>query len=335
MKAGLSFFLLLALAAPCAAQDTVFTDVTPLAGNAELSRRLLTPLTVVQMQKVLAREGQVLAGQPVAIANEKFLLHVPPDEPANGYGLMVFVPPWKDARLPKGWPGPLDSNGIIFVSAAASGNDQYDMSRRLPLAVAAAHNVMRRFKVDPARVFAAGMSGGSRVAMRLALGYPDVFRGALLNAGSDVPGTRMASVPPRELFTRFQEQSRLVYLTGEQDKVNLDADRRSSTGMRDLCMFNTDLIVMRGLGHETADAASLSRGLTALLAPVAPDAAALQVCRAGIENEMAARLDQVDRLLAQGRRDEARTALYETDERFGGLAAPRSLELDLKREKPP
>jgi pimeloyl-ACP methyl ester carboxylesterase len=335
MKAGLSFILLLMLAAPCAAQDTVFTDVTPLAGNAELSRRLLTPLTVVQMQKVLAREGQTLGGQPVAIADEKFILHLPPTEPATGYGLMVFVPPWRDARLPKGWAGLLDAHGMIFVSAAASGNDQYDMSRRLPLAVAAAHNVMRRYKIDPARVFAAGMSGGSRVAMRLALGYPDIFRGALLNAGSDVPGSKMASVPPRELFARFQENSRLVYLTGERDTVNLDADRRSNSAMRKLCMFNTDSIVMRGLGHETADAASLSRGLAALLAPAAPDAPALQACRTGIESEMTAKLDQVDRLLAEGRRDDARTLLYETDERFGGLAAPRSLELEARREKPP
>jgi pimeloyl-ACP methyl ester carboxylesterase len=332
MKAGL-FLFLCCLAGPALAQDTVFTEATPLSGNGELTRRLLTPLTVRQMQKALARDRQSLAEQPLDIAGEKFLMHLPPSEPANGYGLMLFVPPWRDARLPRGWAGILDKEGIIFVSALNSGNDQYDMSRRMPLAVAAAHNAMRRYRVDPARIFVAGMSGGSRVAMRLALGYPDLFRGALLNAGSDVPGTREASVPPRDLFARFQESSRLVYLTGEQDGVNRDADRRSAGAMRALCMFNTDMIVARGLGHETADPASLSRGLKALQAPIERDAERLQSCRAGIEKEMAATLDRTEALLAEGKREEARTLLYETDQRFGGLAAPRSVELDAKLEK--
>lgn len=332
MKAGAILFLCL-LAAPALAQDTVFTEVTPLSGNAELTRRLLTPLTVMQMQKALTRDRQSLAEQPIAVAGEKFLVHLPPEEPSKGYGLMIFVPPWRDARLPRGWAGALDKEGIIFVSALNSGNDQYDMSRRMPLAVASAHNALQRYRVDPARIFVAGMSGGSRVAMRLALGYPDLFRGALLNAGSDVPGTKEASVPPRDLFSRFQETSRLVYLTGEQDGVNLEADRRSNTAMRALCMVNTDIIVARGLGHETADPASLSRGLKALQTPVETDAARLQSCRAGIEKEVIAALDRTEALLAEGKRDEARTLLYETDQRFGGLAAPRSIELDAKLEK--
>ena len=92
MKAGLFLFLCL-LAAPAMAQDTVFTEVTPLSGNAELTRRLLTPLTVVQMRKALARDRQSLAEQPLNIAGEKFLVHVPPREPANGYGLMCSCRP--------------------------------------------------------------------------------------------------------------------------------------------------------------------------------------------------------------------------------------------------
>jgi hypothetical protein len=39
--------------------------------------------------------------------------------------------------------------------------------------------------------------------------------------------------------------------------------------------------------------------------------------------------------LTQDKAEAARTLLYETDERFGGLAAPRSVELDAKREKTP
>ena len=270
MKAG-GFFVAMLLLMPCAKaqeasdQTVTLTEITPLAGNAELSRRLLTPLTVVEMQKALTRAGQSLRDQSLSLADEKFLIHIPPKMPAGGYGLMVFVPPGKEARLPKGWGRVLDEAGMAFVSAANSGNDQYDMSRRMPLAVSAAVNIQHRTQIDPARIFVAGMSGGSRVAMRLALGYPDIFRGALLNAGSDVPGSKLASLPPRALFFRFQENSRLIYVTGDQDKINLDADRHSFSAMRDLCMANVSSLTMRGMGHETADPASLSRALEFLL----------------------------------------------------------------------
>ena len=77
--------------------------------------------------------------------------------------------------------------------------------------VLAAYNVMKRYAVDPQRVFVSGFSGGARVAMRLALAYPDLFRGALMDAGSDpigdaIPHCRRAtcssgSAPRPGLFT--------------------------------------------------------------------------------------------------------------------------------------
>jgi len=337
MKARAILFLASLLTSGAAAQDAPvlesFVETSPLAGNAELSRRLLSPLTVIQMRAALARAGQSLSDQSVTAAAEKFLVHVPPQMPANGYAALIFVPAAKVTTLPKGWRPVLDSHGVIFIGAQNSGNDSYDMSRRMPLAVLAAVNALHRYKVDPARVFVGGMSGGSRVAMRLALGYPDLFAGALLNAGSDPLG-KLAVVPPRELFQRFQEQSRLVYLTGEMDKINLDLDARSASSMRALCMFNVERRTMARLGHETADPASLAWGLEMLMTPVTADAQKLAACRAEADKEAAAALDAVEALKARGLRDQARTRLYEADARFGGLAAPRSAALDAQLGPP-
>ena len=58
----------------------------------------------------------------------------------------------------------------------------------MPLALLAYENIRRSHTLDANRVYVGGMSGGSRVALRVALAYPDVFRGALLNAGSDPIG---------------------------------------------------------------------------------------------------------------------------------------------------
>jgi len=69
MKGQAFFFLAILLAPGVLAQpapgvETVsFAETSPLAGNAELSRRLLPPLTVVQMYAALARAGQSLSDQ--------------------------------------------------------------------------------------------------------------------------------------------------------------------------------------------------------------------------------------------------------------------------------
>src|SRR4051812_18183241 len=124
MKAAGFLLAILLMGEPYAlAQDSrdqivSFSDTTPLAGNTELSHRLLTPLMAVEMQKALAKSGQSLREQPLTLATEKFLVHLPPGMPASGYGLMVFVPPGKEARLPSHWASVLDEQGMIFVSAA-------------------------------------------------------------------------------------------------------------------------------------------------------------------------------------------------------------------------
>ena len=303
-----------------------FDAYSPLSGNAEITRRLVTPLTGAAIHK-LAAGGKPLRDQPIDLPDERFVLYVPPHAPLGGYAVMVFVPPWEEARLPGGWAPVLDRFGVIFVSAARSGNDQSVLGRREPLAVLAAHNVMARYPVDPRRVYVAGFSGGSRVAMHLALGYPDLFRGAFLNAGSDPIGDAEAPIPPRELFARFQENTRLVYVTGAQDPASLAADMRSIQAMRRACVFDIDSETTAGAGHALASPTTLAHALQELAAPTPPDPAKLAACRAGLEREMTAEFAAIDALAAAGARDEARKRLRKLDARYGGLAAPRSVEV--------
>lgn len=328
--------LLLLAVPPAAASDAptglqpavIFHDPTPLSRNAEIAARMVTPLTARAMQAALAKTGQSLSGQPIAVEQERFLLFVPQKPPPGGYGLLVFIPAGREARLPKGWQSVLEDKGVIFVSAAGSGNDADALARRVPLALAGAANVLTHYPVDPAHIFIGGMSGGSRLALRVALGYGDLFHGALLNSGSDPVGDAVSPLPPPRVFHTFQEQMRLIYLSGEQDGVNVTADLASDAALRRLCVANRARRVMPGLGHETADPASLAWALDRLLAPRDAFGAEGQACRAGLEQEMAAALDQVAALADAGKADAARALLVKTDARFGGLAAPRSLDLD-------
>lgn len=207
--------------------DVVLAAYPAFAAGDELLRRFLSPLTRSRILERLAHSGQKLSKQSLDPAQERFALYVPPGPPPpGGYALLVFVPPWEDARVPPQWVPALDRQKTIFVSAARSGNDDDVFDRREPLALVAEYNVAQRYPVNPEHIYVAGFSGGASVALRLALGYPDVFRGALLDAGGESVGTAQVPLPPADLFHRFQETTRVVYVEGTDD-----AGPAADTGM--------------------------------------------------------------------------------------------------------
>jgi pimeloyl-ACP methyl ester carboxylesterase len=180
-------------------------------------------------------------------------------------------------------------------------------------------------------VWVGGFSGGSRVAEIAALAYPDVFRGALLQAGSDpLDGSRGTYVPPAELFRAFQEMP-LVYATGEKDEVALRDDEVSRASMRERCVLDVRLVTPRRLAHELLDAGALDRALGELERPSAVDPAERERCRARLEREVASRLAEVDAALGRGDRGEALSRIKAVDAELGGLAAPAIVELERRR----
>jgi dienelactone hydrolase len=312
---------------PGAQSNVLFTEYDPLSSSAELVKRLLSPLYALAVEQEARGKGQDLGTQAIDLAKEKFALYVPSHAPTHGFSLLVFIPPWSEARVPAQWTSTLERHGTIFVSAANSGNDANVLDRREPLALLAAINVMRRYPVDAQQVFVGGFSGGARVALRLALGYPDVFRGALLNSGSDAIGNAEMPLPPAYLFRQFQDSARIVYVTGEHDDLRLAEDARSRKTMEEVCVFGVDTRTMPGRSHELADSTALNRALTALLAPAPVEVKSSGECRARLETDVTAQLNHVEDLFASGALSEARRLLEKIDVRYGGLAAPRSVEL--------
>jgi len=133
LGALLASWAALAAPAPSGLQPEVaFSDYTPLSASAELVRRLLSPLAAAQVQEQLSQSATQLIEQSIDLKNESFVLYVPAQAPPQGYALLVFVPPWPQAHLPAGWQPVLDRYGMIYVSAARSGNEENVMARREP-----------------------------------------------------------------------------------------------------------------------------------------------------------------------------------------------------------
>ena len=321
-------------ASPGLKSGVVFTEYSPLSRSAELARRTLSPLANLALTRALGASS--LRDQGIDLARETFSVYVPARRPAQGFGLLVFIPPWQDSRLPAGWASLLDEVGVIFVSAAKSGNEENVLGRRIPLALLAAANIKQRYAIDEQRIYIAGFSGGSRIALRTALSYPDLFRGAILNAGSDPIGGQETLLPTEDMFNRFQESSRVVYVTGDSDEVNLKNDMGSRESMNHWCVFGTAVEPMSGRGHEVAPPQFLRRALEALDKPASSidDGGKLSACRNQIRAELAEDLQRVRELLDRNKSGAAQRALTKLDVRYGGLAAPASLEL-WRRIAPP
>ena len=297
----------------------VLAGPAPLASAAEILRRAFTPITAAPYQE--------LQGLPLDQSKESFAVYVPAKKPPDDYALMVYVPPGNEAKIPDGWQDVLDQNGVIFVAADNSGNEAQVRTRRMPLALIAAQNIMRQYPVNPAHVFVAGFSGGARVALRLALAYPDLFTAAILNSGSDPIGTSEIPLPSADLFARFQQDSRIVYVTGNLDQVPYNRDHASAQSLTDLCVANVNMMTMWGKAHETMSAGMLSEVLAALLAPV-PQSDSMAACRSNLDAAVKVQLAQVDALIASGDKAGARSLLTGIDAKYGGVAAPQSVALD-------
>jgi hypothetical protein len=307
-------------------RNVIFSAYSPLSASVEVVRRTLSPLANVEIAR--ATEHAALRPQAVDLVQERFSVYVPAQRKARGFAVIVFIPPWQDAHLPTGWAAVLEQHGMIFVSAAKSGNEENVLDRRIPLALLAAYNIAQRYPVDPDRVYIGGFSGGSRVALRTALAYPDLFHGALLNAGSDPIGGSEALLPPADLLAQFQSSSRLTYVTGSQDDWNIQHDMVSRASMQAWCVFGTVVETMSRVGHEIAVPHSVGSALTALDLRPAVDPGKLSACRARIAKDLSADLQRVTELLDRDKSHDAWRSLTKLDMRYGGLAAPEIIQLN-------
>jgi poly(3-hydroxybutyrate) depolymerase len=208
-------------------------------------------------------------------SNERFFVYVPSGYTGSeAYGLIVFTYADASAELPAGWQAVLAARKYIFVAAENAGNDQ-PHGRRLGLAVMGALEMMKTYRVDPARVYAAGFSGGARMSGLLAFYQSDVFRGTLQNCGADfykgVPivsattqldtaGQPYGRLVASDAEVRGARKVRFVLITGTNDfrRGNI-LDIFHGGFERD--GFQAKLFDVPGMSHDICDGETLSRAL--------------------------------------------------------------------------
>lgn len=330
MRPSLALVLLsAALAVPAAASPApapqALREPSPLVRGDQFSRRLLSPLAAEDVHRFLQAGGRRLAPEAFVPGTESVELFVPKKAPPGGYGLLVFIPPVDEFPLPRDWHAALEKRGLIVAMPRKAGNDADVIGRRIPLALHAHHHASANFAIDPERVYVGGFSGGARLAQRIAIAWPDVFRGSLQFAGSVVVGENRLPPPPRELLELARQRSRFVLVSGSLDLPNRRNDGEARARLEALCFAGVRGFGPPRLDHWVPDGRAFAKALDQLEAPVADEAGA--ACASALDADVAQALDAVEQQLAKGDAAGARNVLTLLDDRFGGLAAPRSLGL--------
>jgi|SRR4051812_10458296 predicted esterase len=207
-------------------------------------------------------------------ANERFFIHLPNSYKAGQkYGLIVFIDSEDAVGLPSGWEGVLDARNYLFVAPQNAGNDQ-NISRRLGLAVLAVQQMKMHYSIDPDRVFAAGFSGGARMAGLLGFYHSDIFRGTIQSCGVD-----FYKPVPVDVATSSTDTSGQPYglLATDATPAEIDAAKHVRfalvTGTNDFRHgnildiynggfkreeFNAKLFDVPGMGHDVPGGATLT-----------------------------------------------------------------------------
>jgi len=207
---------------------------------------------------------------------ERFYIHIPAAASSSTrFGLLVYIPPTEQIiALPEDWADVLDQRNLLFIAPLNAGNNQIS-SRRLGLAVLAALEMMRYYQIDPQRVYVSGLSGGARMAGLLGFYQPDVFHGTIQNCGADfyqpVPKVLAQSEVdtnggPYGIFDATPDEInqaqrvRFALITGSGDFrhgniLDIYNGGFANSGLR------AKLFDVKGMGHRTADATTLSAAL--------------------------------------------------------------------------
>jgi len=219
--------LILFLAAGAEAQDVKrggfkesFTEKHPLSSVGEWCKRYGD--SIESIRKADDKGGEY------DLARESFDVYVPGGYDGSlPFGLVVFISPNPAAADPEKSEIPiLDKHGLLWVGAINSGNERRKW-HRANLALDAAHNMTKRYRIDPDRVYVGGWSGGARMACEVAIGYADVFTGGFFMGdcnyfrGTQVVGENRFwkpdfSPPPAAMLEKARTRGRYAIFVGEK-----------------------------------------------------------------------------------------------------------------------
>lgn len=126
---------------------------------------------------------------------QQYALYLPPNyDPAKKWPLILAFDPGARGRRPlEQYQAAAEKFGYIIAGSNVSRNGSWANS--MAAAQAMGGDVTARFSIDEKRIYTAGMSGGARVAMGLALGSPNTIAGVVASSAGYPDSKPRKSLP--------------------------------------------------------------------------------------------------------------------------------------------
>ena len=207
---------------------------------------------------------------PFDITREQFQLVVPKNyQSIEPWGLFVWISASDNPRVPAEWEAALAARKLLFVGAMKSGNPR-NIFDRIRMAIDANVGMRKRYRIDPARVYVSGFSGGARVASMAGVAFADLFTGAIpfmgVNFYTDLPAENgkqfgLNYIPDDDVLAIAKKRCRYVLVTAEKDFNRINTHSADENGFRKEGFASVLCLEVPGIAHAMPDAGWLEKGL--------------------------------------------------------------------------
>lgn len=230
------------------AQDTVVAESIR-SGEIGLS---------IKLEELVGKDSAAHVARTLAAdAVIDWAIYVPDNyNPQRPAGLMVYISPSNSGEIPQGWKSVMNEHNLIWIAANDSGNNKMVALRNL-LAILAPTAARRDYRIDSDRIYISGLSGGGKMASRVATDYAHLFKGAIYNCGVDFWEVKR---PAR--FDQIKE-NHYVFVTGTLDQA-LKPTKKVYNQYEKAGVENIKLMVIPNMTHRNPNSFQFAEAITFL-----------------------------------------------------------------------
>lgn len=156
--------------------------------------------------------------------DEQAKVYVPSSyDGSSPYAVYININSAGGPSCPNNYQPIMDRHNMIMASPYGAGNKEQPM-RRIALALDTLASLQQTYKIDSAKVYVGGLSGGGVTALEAQLIYPDIWQGAFshargmgIGAYSDIYYSETKSFDQSDFERASRMKQRIAILSGPKD----------------------------------------------------------------------------------------------------------------------
>ncbi|MBL4698057.1 MAG: hypothetical protein JKX70_04405, partial [Phycisphaerales bacterium] len=222
------------------------------SNNFVLAQPYVESQTVLDLRTIRARIKNRYPALTRSLDQETFRVRLPKkynaDFPA---GVLVWISPMPDGRIPKIFEPILDELGMIAIGVDNNGNKRA-ITDRLQNHLDSIETLAQHYRIDRKRIYLTGMSGGGRCSGILQIVFPELFAGAVPIVGFDTYHQAPTGDPgrfwparlgkPAGRWMKLLKERRIAAITGTNDFNEPEMGVRKDLLSRDGIEIRLDII---------------------------------------------------------------------------------------------